>query len=253
MKRTILAALAILLAGTSASLAVEKLKVAIPQKEFKGALAKLQETREKHRKLSEMAAPGALFSDAFGLLQQNLKDHPEVYLIETTLQVEDANPTYGFWHPKLGVQGGYQERAQSSAERAATMKVVGQVSAGTAPEKVFNDFVQACKLAGSTKGLMVRTSKTFDAAKRQFEFEISPGTSFRPKGTDATVAVSPWMLRRATLLPAEGSAAPEMVAVHGVDLEGVENTVSKDQIDEKDWARLLETLPKSAVKSGEGN
>src|SRR3569833_2658836 len=34
MKRTILAALAILLAGTSASFAVEKLKVAIPQKGF---------------------------------------------------------------------------------------------------------------------------------------------------------------------------------------------------------------------------
>ena len=34
MKKTILAALAILIAGTSASLAVEKLKVAIPQKGF---------------------------------------------------------------------------------------------------------------------------------------------------------------------------------------------------------------------------
>ena len=34
MKKTILAALAILIAGTSAGLAVEKLKVAIPQKGF---------------------------------------------------------------------------------------------------------------------------------------------------------------------------------------------------------------------------
>jgi hypothetical protein len=198
-----------------------------------------------------MAAPGALFSDAFGLVQQNLKDHPEVYLIETSLQVDDANPTFGFWHPKLGNQGGFQERAQSRTERSATMKIVGQVSAGTAPEKVFNDFVQACKVAGASKALVVRTSKTFDAAKRQFEFQISPGTSFKPKGVDATVAVSPWMLRRAGLVASE-TAPNEFVAVRGVDVEGVELTVSKDQIDEKDWSRLLETLPKPA-KAGEGN
>ena len=227
-------------------------KVSVPQKEYKTALRDLQEAREKHRKLSEMAAPAALFSDAFGLLQQNLKDHPEVYLIEASLVVEDATPTYGFWHPKLGSLGGYQERAQSRSERSATIKVVGQVSAGTDPGKVFNEFVQSCKIAGLSKALVVRTSKTFDATKRQFEFEIAPGTSFKPKGTDATVAVSPWMLRRAVLVAAEGPAAADMVAVRGVDLEGVEIAVSKEQIDEKDWERLLVTLPKPA-KTGEGN
>ncbi len=219
-------------------------KVAAPQKEFKLALAKLQETREKHRRLSEMAAPGALFSDAFGLLQANLKEHPEVYLIDTTLQVDDATPTFGFWHPKQGNQGGYQERAQSRTERSATMKVVGQVSAVTEPQKVFNDFVQSCKLVGLSKALVVRTSKTFDTQKRQFEFEISPGTSFRPRGIDAAVAVSPWLLRRAVLVPAEGSTTAELASVRGVDLEGVETTVPKEQIDEKDWARLVEILPK---------
>ena len=124
------------------------------------------------------------------------------------------------------------------------MKIVGQVSAGTAPEKVFNDFVQSCKLAGVAKGLLVRTSKTFDATKRQFEFEISPGVSFKPKSADATVAISPWLLRRAVLVAGEGAGAAEMVAIKGVDLEGVEITVPMDQIDPADWSRLKETTPK---------
>lgn len=220
------------------------LKVAKPQKEFRAELSRLQESHEKHRRLAEIAAPGVLFSDAFGLLQQNLKDHPEVYLIETTLLVEDATPTFPFWHPKQGTQGGYQERAQSRTERGAAMKIVGQVSAGPAPEKVFNDFIQSCKLAGVAKGLLVRTSKTFDATKRQFEFEISPGVSFRPKSADATVAISPWVLRRAVLVAGDGALAAEMVAIKGVDLEGIEITVPMEQIEPADWTRLKETTPK---------
>jgi len=219
-------------------------KVTIPEKEFRSQLARLQESHEKHRRLAELAAPGVLMSDAFGLLERGLKEHPEVYLVETSLLVDDATPTFSFWHPRPGAQGGYQERGHTRTERSAAVKVVGQVSAGTAPEKVFNDFVQGCKTDGIARGLIVRTSKTFDATKRQFEFEITPGVVFKPKGVDASVSISPWMLRRAVLVPAEGGTGTDPVAIKGVDLEGVEVTVPMEQIEPSDWARLKETTPK---------
>ena len=51
MKKTILAALAILIAGTSASFAVDKLKVAVPQQNFVGVLL-------DDRELEEVASVG---------------------------------------------------------------------------------------------------------------------------------------------------------------------------------------------------
>ncbi len=221
-------------------------KVKDPENKFRSALARLQETREKHRRLSEIAAPGVLLSDTVGLLQQNLKEHPEVYLVETSLVVGDNSPTYGFWHPRPGAQGGYQERGQSRLERSATVKVVGKVSAGIEPGKVYNDFVQAVKTSGAAKGLVVTTTTTFDAAKRQFEMVVSPGVSFKPKAVDNAVAASPWMLRNAVLVAGEGDKAAEVVAIHGIDVEGVEVTVPKEQIDDKDWESLLVTAPKPA-------
>jgi type IV pilus assembly protein PilM len=232
----------------------EAQKVKNPEKEFRAALSRLQETREKHRRLAERAAPGVLLSDTLGLLQRGLTEHPEVYLLETSLEVRDDQPTFGFWVPKPGSQGGYQERGRSRPERSAVVKVVGKVSTGNESGKVYTEFFQTCRTGGLGKNLVVSAKTTFDTATRQFELRVSPGVSFRPKGAEAGTSLSPWLLRGAVLLPAEGGAVGEWGAVKGIDTEGVEVTVARDRIDEADWKRLLEETPKaSAATAPEGN
>ena len=213
-------------------------KAAKPHQALTKELARVQEAHEKHRRLSDLGLPGALYSDALALLQSGLKDHPEVYLEEVTVLVEDGPKAYLLLGPKPGKFGGFVERSTSRPERGAWVKVVGRVSPGASPEKIFNEFVSAVKLGGRDRNLVVRTRKTFQAKDGRFELEVMPGVTLKPKeGENA----SPWMLRNPQLvMPAEGG---EPTGVTGTTVEGLTVTVAKEQVGADDWKSLVETLP----------
>ncbi|MCC7138276.1 MAG: pilus assembly protein PilM [Planctomycetes bacterium] len=220
-----------------------------PHRQMVDDLARAQEAREKHRRLAQLGVPGVLLSDTLALLADGMGDHPEVFLEETSLLVDDPTPSYFLLHPKGGNNGGFQTRAHTRHERSASVKVVGRVSEGPSPEKVFNEFVAAVRSKAPGRRLVVVTKKTYQARERKFELEVLPGVTLRPKG-DLENA-SPWRLRGPELVTDEGAAAP--TAVRGTTFEGLQVTVPKDDVNADDWKALVETLPAAAAKPAGGS
>jgi len=221
----------------------EDVKAIKPHRDLSEGLAKAQEAHEKHRRLAELGLAGTLFSDGLALLQSGLRNHPEVYLEETTLIVDDSPRSYVLLSPKPGVFGGFAERTTSRPERAAWVKVVGRVSPGASPERVFNDFVSAVKAGGRDRNLVVRTRKTFQAKDGRFELEVLPGVTLKPKEGEN---FSPWMLRNPQLgAPGDGGEATE---VTGTTVEGLSVTVKKEHVAAEDWKALVESLPAKAAE-----
>ena len=206
--------------------------------EFRKAVAQQEEVQAKHRLLAELAAPGPLLSDAEALLEAGLASHPEVYLAQVTLLVEDPVGGYTLIHPKGGFGTGYVERPHSRAVRMATVRVIGKVSPGPSPEKVFNEFVQTVKT--KDKRFIVSTRKTFNPREGVFELEIAPGVTLHPTGVEKGAA---WVLRTPTYGFGEGNV-PDSVT--GVSVEGVPVTLRKEQIEADDWKELTEAFPPTA-------
>lgn len=219
----------------------EKRLAVQPDQDFKVHLTRLQEVREKHRRLAELATPGVLYADTLGLLERGLRAHPEVYLKRTTLEVLDGQRSYPILKPR-GPGGGYQERIVTLPDRTAYVEVEGRVMPGASPEKVFNDFVSACKREGKAKGLEVSTTQTFKTVDGSFKLRVEPGVSFAQKAsTEAnagTAVAAGWTLRHPVLVVPEGGGDPE--AVRGIDVQGLEITVPKAEIDPDGWKVLLE-------------
>jgi hypothetical protein len=211
--------------------------------EFRKAVAQQEEVQAKHRLLAELAAPGPLLSDAMALLEAGLASHPEVYLSQVTLVVEDPIGGYTLVHPKGALATGYVERPHSRAVRTATVRVIGKVSPGPSPDKVFNDFVQTVK--SKDKRLIVTTRKTFTAREGVFELEIAPGVMLHPTGVEKGAA---WVLRTPTYGFGEGGAAD---SVTGISVDGVPVTLRKEQVEADDWKDLTEAFPPSASAASE--
>src|SRR5262245_36328878 len=206
-------------------------------------VVRLQEAREKHRRLAALAAPGALFADALAVLSKNLKERPEVWLEETTLEVSDPPRTYALIHPASGTKGGYEKREHARNERIARVRVVGRVSPGQSPDRVFNEFVAGCK--GNDAGLVVETRKVFQARDGRFEIAFLPGIELRPAGQGASGP--PWILRRPEIQTGEDGAPS---AVVGLDVQGIPVTVTRDEVAPESWKAMLEALPKKAGPEG---
>jgi len=159
-----------------------------------------------------------------------MKDHPEVYLGESSLVVEDVLPSAPLLFPKVGKSGGFQERAFTRHERYAVVKVVGFVSESPAPDKVFNEFVAACRAKAPERRLVVQIKKTYQARERRFELDVLPGHVFRRKDDKEAAG---YVLRDAKLdVPADGG---EPTGVRGTTVAGVTVVIPKDQIDPQDW------------------
>jgi hypothetical protein len=212
--------------------------------ELRKQLARLQEAREKHRRLAMVAAPGVLFADAVSVLSRNLRERPEVWLEETTLEVADPSRSFRLLHPASGTKGGFDEREHGFVERQARVKVVGRVSPGQSPDKVFLDFVNGCRQ--NDLDLAVETRKTFAARDGRFEIAFLRGVELKPVGGQA---VPPWTIRRPRL---ETDANGEPVAVKGLDVEGFETTIKRDDVAPESWKAMLEAVPKPAAPA-EGN
>lgn len=208
----------------------EERKANKPHKDMVELVKAEQEAREKHRRLAQMSLPGVLLSDTLALLDDAMKDHAEVFLGETTLVVDDTLPSAPLLFPKPGKTGGFQERPYTRHERGAAVKVVGFVSESPAPDKVFNEFVAACRAKAPERHLVVQIKKTYQARERRFELDVLPGTLFHRKDDKES---TPWMLRDAKLAtPADGG---EPTGVRGMNAEGVTVVIPKDQIDPQDW------------------
>ncbi len=212
--------------------------------EMKEQMKRLQEAREKHRRLSELAGPGVLFADTNAVLLKNLKDHPEVWLEEETLDVLDPLGSYLLVHPLPGGNGGFQAREHARSERRARVKVVGRVSSVAGPEKVFNDFVAGCK--ANDKGLVVETRKTFSSREARFELSFLPGVEVRPKAEPQSSSnVIPWVVRRPAVAADGGS-------VSGVDSQGLPVTIRREDADPASWKAMQDALPSAPAAGGNG-
>ena len=208
----------------------EDRKAKNPHKAFVEVVKAAQEVREKHRRLAQLSLPGVLLSDALALLDDAMKGHPEVFLGETSLVVDDTLPSAPLLFPKPGTAGGFQERPFTRHERGAAVKVVGFVSESTAPDKVFNEFVAACRAQAPARRLVVQIKKTYQARERRFELDVLPGHLFRRKDEKEA---TPWLLRDAKL---EASAdGGEPVGVRGTTAEGVSVVIRKEQMEPQDW------------------
>ncbi len=208
----------------------EARKATGPHKAFVEVVKSAQETREKHRRLAQLALPGVLLSDTLALLDDAMQGHAEVFLGETSLVVEDVLPSAPLLFPRPGNAGGFQERPYTRHERGAAVKVVAFVSESPAPDKVFNEFVAACRAKAPERHLVVRILKTFQARERKFELEVLPGHLFRRKDDKEAPA---WMLRDAKPeVPADGG---EPVGVRGTTPEGASVVIPKEQIEPQDW------------------
>jgi hypothetical protein len=212
-----------------------------PEKEFRGHLTKLQEVREKHRRLAELATPGVLYAETLGLLERGLRAHPEVYLKRSTLEVLDGQRSYPILKPR-GPGGGFQERIVTLPDRGSYVEVEGNVMPGPSPEKVFNDFLSACKREGKAKGLEVTATQTFKAGDSSFKLRVDPGLSIAPVkssgASEGSAVAAGWILRRPVLVVPEGGGEAE--AVRGIDVQGLEVTVQKAEIDPDSWKAVLE-------------
>ncbi len=206
--------------------------------QFKAALARSQEVREKHRLLAERAAPGVLFSNALLLLQQKLP--PEVYLDEVALQVTDRQTAYTLLHPIGGDKagGGFTDRTHTHTLRVPVVVVTGRISSGINQASLFTEFVN--QLLANELGLLVRPTKSL-GTEGKFELEIASGVSLRPAGVDGG---TPWVLRSPEVVTEEGSDDP--VAVEGTSPDGILVTIRKPQVDPEDWKALLAFRPKTA-------
>jgi type IV pilus assembly protein PilM len=212
--------------------------------DFRKQLVRLQEAREKHRRLAALATPGVLFADAVSVLAANLRERPEVWLEETTLEVGDPMRSYRLLHPASGQRGGFEPRDHSRSERAARVKVVGRVSPGQSPEKVFLDFVGALK--ANDRKLAVETRKTFNQRDGRFEIAFLRGVELKPVGTQAA---PPWILREPQVTP---DASGEVTEVTGLDVEGFPTTIRRDDVTPDSWKAMLESVPKTAPAGGNG-
>ncbi|HVG94039.1 MAG TPA: pilus assembly protein PilM [Planctomycetota bacterium] len=212
-----------------------------PHQEFMKEVGRVQEAREKHRRLAELSLPGRMLSDTFALLQSNLDGHPEVWIEEVGLQVEDPVHAYNLLHPKPGKFGGFHERDHRRTERTAAILVKGRVSPGASPDKVFNDFVSECKAGAPARNLLVVTKKTFQAKDGRFELEVRPGITLRPKDL---ADYAPWMLRGPAFEAAAEGGEPTVVT--GTDVEGYPVSVRKEQVDPQDWQAMRELVPATA-------
>jgi type IV pilus assembly protein PilM len=210
--------------------------------DLKREIARLQEAREKHRRLASLAAPGVLMADAVGVLAKNLRERPEVWLEETTLEVADPPRTYRLLHPAK--QGGFDSRDHTRSERTARVKVVGRVSPGQSPEKVFLDFVNGCR--SNDLDLTVETRRTFSARDGRFEIAFLRGVELKPAGEQSA---PPWSLRRPKGVP---DASGEVTEVTGLDVEGLPMTVRREDVTPESWKAMVDALPK-APAAAEGN
>jgi cell division ATPase FtsA len=220
-----------------------------PHKSFKEQLGRVQETREKHRLLAQMGLPGVAFSDAIAMLEESMKAHPEVFLEEASLEVVDVNPPFSRLKPKPGNSGGFETSSRPHHERTATVRVVGHVSDGPAPEKVYNEFVGSCNTNAPAHQLFVVPKGTFQAKDRKFELTIHPGILLHAKSdkNNPDEAVAQWMLRGPTVVVPEGGG--EATSVTGTSVEGTAVVVQKDQVDPADWDLLVKRFP-PASKGG---
>ena len=222
----------------------ENVKAVKPHRDLAEGLAKVQEAHEKHRRLAELGLAGTLFSDGLALLQSGLQaTTPRSTSRRRRWWWTTARASYVLLSPKPGNFGGFAERTTSRPERASWLKVVGHVSPGASPERVFNDFVSAVKAGGRDRNLVVRTRKTFQAKDGRFELEVLPGVTLKPKDGENS---SPWMLRNPQLgAPADGGEPTE---VTGTTVEGLSLTVKKEQVAAEDWKALVESLPAKAAE-----
>ena len=206
--------------------------------QFRAALARSQELREKHRLLAERAAPGVLFSNAKLLLEQKIP--PEIYLDEVSLQVTDRQTAYTLMHPVGGPQarGGYTDRTHTHTLRVPVVVVLGRISSGINQASLFADFVN--RLLANDLALLVRPTKALQPDGK-FELEIAAGVSLKPAGVEGG---TPWVIRSPELVTAEGAAEP--VAVRGTSPDGILVTIAKAQVDPEDWKALLTFHPKTA-------
>jgi hypothetical protein len=172
-----------------------------------------------------------------------MKDHPEIFLEEATLDVGDVTPSYPLLHPMRGTWGGYEKRPHGRPERNASVRVVGHVSDGPAPVDRFNEFVAACNALAPARHLVVLTKKTYQAKDRRFDLEVLPGVTLhgkQEKGHEGENTPS-WMLRAPALdVPAAGG---EATGIRGTTAEGVTLTLAKELIDPAEWEALVKSLP----------
>lgn len=213
----------------------EKRKAATPHKDFVELSKAAQEVREKHRRLAQLALPGVVLTDTLSMLDEALKRHPEVYLGEVSLDVVDLMPKAPLLQPKQGRFGDFVERSYSRHERLATVKVVGLVSESPTPDKVFDEFVAACRSLAGERRLTVRINKTYQRRERRFEIDVLPGVILRRKAEGESG--SPFLLRDAKPEPADGGG--EAIGVRGVTPEGATVVVRKEDIEPKDWAAFV--------------
>jgi type IV pilus assembly protein PilM len=212
--------------------------------EFRKVLANQEEVQAKHRILAELAAPGPLLSEALALLESGQGPHPEVYLAQVVLVVEDPVGGYTLIHPKDKLGTGYVERPHSRAVRGAVVRAIGRISPGTpSPEKVFNEYVQRVKT--KDKRFVVTTRKVFNVREGTFELEIAPGITLRPTGVEKGAA---WVLRTPTFGFSDAGVAE---TVTGIGVDGVPVTLRKEQVDAEGWKDLIEAFPPSPPPAAE--
>jgi type IV pilus assembly protein PilM len=231
--------------------AAERTKAKAPHDEFKKQVAAAQEVRERHRRIAQLSLPGVLLSDSLAALQDAMKDHPQVYLRQVDLGVDDVETMYALLHAKPGGGGGFVERPHRRRDRRAVVKVIAHVSEGPSPEKSFNDFVVACRAKAASRRILLRIPKGFQARERQFELDLLPGVVVRAKAKDDSEAAQGTLLRDAVIEP--GAEGQEPVGVRGTTVDGVSVVLPKEEIDPEDWKALSESLPVRAVAPAGGS
>jgi type IV pilus assembly protein PilM len=209
--------------------------------QFREVLKRRQEEREKTRRLAERAAPGVLMAETLALLESKLPS--EVYLEDLVLEVADNARSYPLLHPSAakGGKGGYTARDHTHSVRTAQVVVTAHVSAGTAPAKVYSDFVAA--LRANDRGLLVTPKETLKSDGR-FKVVVSAFEAVPRKGAEDS---EPWLLRDARWIESDPEGSE---TIRGTTVDGIVVDVPVKDVDEAAAKRLKESLRHEAAAMG---